>query len=148
MKDRQTLQKYLLSLLWDLDGIQQDHRFHPESDALFHSLQVFQTALQQSNNPILLAAALFHDVGKAYGSKDHDRVGAEMLTGVLNKKVVWLVEHHLDLLKNPTQTKNRLRYKKQQLSDLQKLRKWDLAGRNPYAAVMSPEQAISTLLKT
>ncbi|MEE9304579.1 MAG: hypothetical protein V3U84_12455 [Thiotrichaceae bacterium] len=37
--------------------VQQDSRFHPEGDALFHSLQVFQIALQQSDNPNLLAAA-------------------------------------------------------------------------------------------
>lgn len=146
MKDQPHVQQYLLALLLDLDGIQQDHRFHPEGDALFHSLQVFQIALHQSDNPTLLAAALFHDVGKAYGGKDHDKVGADILSGVLNKEIVWLVKHHLDLLKNPTQTQKRLRHKQQQLIHLQKLRKWDLAGRDPYARVMSPEQAISIIL--
>lgn len=148
MKDQSSLQQHLLSLLLDLDGIQQDRRFHPEGDALFHSLQVFQVALQHTENPILLSAALFHDVGKVYGSKDHDKLGAEMLTGVLNKQIIWLIEHHLDLLKKPIRTKKNLRHNHLKLTSLQNLRKWDLAGRNPYAEVLSPEQAISTLFKS
>ncbi len=55
---------------------------------------------------------LFHDVGKANGSKDHDKVGAEMLSGVLNSDVIWLVEHHLDLLIHPAKTKKHLRNRK------------------------------------
>lgn len=145
MKDQHTVQNYLLSLLLDLDGVQQDSRFHPEGDALFHSLQVFQIALQQSDNPNLLAAALFHDVGKVNGSKDHDKEGAEMLSGVLNSDITWLVEHHLDLLIHPAKTKKHLRNRKHQLVHLQQLRKWDVLGRDPYAEVMPPEQAISII---
>lgn len=148
MKDQPSLQQHLLSLLLDLDGIQQDHRFHPEGDALYHSLQVFQVALQNTDDPILLSAALFHDIGKVYGSKNHDKLGAEMLTGLLNSQITWLIEHHLDLLKNPTRTRKNLRHNRLKLISLQNLRKWDLAGRNPYADVLSPEQAISTLFKT
>ena len=29
-----------------LDGVRQDPRYHPEGDALFHSLQVFEHALR------------------------------------------------------------------------------------------------------
>ena len=62
------MRDYLLDLLLDLDAIQQNPHYHPEGDALFHSLQVFQLAHQQSDSPVLWAAALFHDVGKANGS--------------------------------------------------------------------------------
>ena len=141
------VQEYLLSLLLDLDGIQQDYRYHPEGDALFHSLQVFQIALQETNNAILITAALFHDIGKVQGSKDHDKIGAAMLEGIFSSEVIWLIEHHLDLLRHPTQTQKHLRHNKQKLNNLQKLRKWDLAGRDPYAEVISPQTAISTLFK-
>jgi putative nucleotidyltransferase with HDIG domain len=136
---------YLLSLLLDLDGIEQDPYYHPEGDALFHSLQVFQLAHQQSDSPILWAAALFHDVGKADGSKNHYKVGAEMLKHVLNDQIVWLVEHHLDLLISPAQTKRRLRKQANRLRQLQQLRQWDLAGREVSADVMSPQQALTLL---
>ena len=139
------MKDYLLSLLLDLDGIEQDPYYHPEGDALFHSLQVFQHAHQQSDQPLLWAAALFHDVGKACGSKDHDKVGADMLRDVLNERIVWLVEHHLDLLIAPSQTKRKLRKHSLQLKQLQQLRHWDLSGRDVNAEVVSPQQAIALL---
>jgi len=136
---------YLLSLLLDLDGVEQDPYYHPEGDALFHSLQVFQLAYKHSDDPILWSAALFHDVGKVNGSKDHDVLGAEMLNPVLSPQIVWLVEHHLDLLISPAKTRRKLRRKPQQLKQLQLLRDWDVSGRDPMAEVMSAEQAISLL---
>lgn len=139
------MRDYLLFLLLDLDGIEQDPYYHPEGDALFHSLQVFQLAHQQSNLPILWAAALFHDVGKANGSKNHDAIGAEMLKGVLDDQIVWLVEHHLDLLNAPAKTRRKLRKQSTQFRQLQLLRDWDLSGRDPTAEVISPEQAINLL---
>lgn len=145
MKYQLYVQDYLLVLLQDLDGIQQGHRYHPEGDALFHSLQVFQIALRETDNPILLAAALFHDIGKSQGNKDHDKIGATMLNDVVNSDIIWLIEHHLDLLRHPTQTQKQLRYQPEKLHNLQRLRKWDLAGRDPYAEVMSPKQAITTI---
>lgn len=86
------MKDYLLDLLFDLDSIEQDPYYHPEGDALFHSLQVFQLANQQSDCPVMWAAALFHDVGKANGSKKHDAVGAEMLRCVLNAE---MLDHQL-----------------------------------------------------
>ena len=139
------MKDYLLSLLLDLDGIEQDPYYHPEGDALFHSLQVFQLAHHQSDSPILWAAALFHDVGKVNGSKNHDKVGAEMLKNVLNDQIVWLVEHHLDLLISPAQAKRRLRKQTDRLRQLQQLRQWDLAGREVSADVISPQQALTLL---
>lgn len=136
---------YLLSLLLDLDGVEQDPYYHPEGCALYHSLQVFQLAKQQSDSPILWAAALFHDVGKACGSKGHDKVGAEMLSGVLDEQIVWLVEHHLDLLIAPSQTKRKLRKQSIRLKQLQQLRQWDLSGREITVDVISPQQAIASL---
>lgn len=139
------MKDYLLDLLLDLDGIEQNPHYHPEGDALFHSLQVFQLAHQQSDSPIMWAAALFHDVGKANGTKDHDVIGAEMLQGVLNDQIVWLVEHHLDLLIAPAKTRRKLSKKPTLLKQLEQLRYWDLSGRDPTAEVISPQEAIASL---
>lgn len=132
----------LLSLLLALDGIRQDPRYHPEGDALFHTLQVFGLALRETREPALLAAALLHDVGKASAGADHDEVGADLIDGLLVPRVVWLVRHHLDLLRHP----RRARHRRTEVGALQQLRRWDLGGRDPRARVMSPEAAVAVLL--
>ena len=134
----------LLELLLALDGVRQDPRFHPEGDALFHSLQAFDLARRQSDDRALWAAALLHDVGKAVSSPDHDVIGADLLDGLVAPRVVWLVRHHLDLLRAPGVTKRRLR-NTPALVDLQRLRRWDVGGRSPSASVLEPEAALALL---
>jgi HD domain len=135
----------LLDLLLALDGVQQDPRFHPERDALFHSLQVFDLARRETSDRTMWAAALLHDVGKALRSGDHAEVGADLLDGLVAPRVVWLVRHHLDLLYAPAATKRRLRGSPA-LADLQRLRRWDVGGRSPHASVMNPDAALALLL--
>lgn len=135
----------LLELLEALDGVSQDPVYHPEGDALFHSLQVYQLAAEDDAEPELLAAALLHDVGKASAGRDHDIVGAELTVG-LPSRTRWCIAHHLDLLRDPRGTRARL-YGTSQLADLEKLRTWDVAGRDPSARVCSVEQAISHVLE-
>jgi hypothetical protein len=138
------MQRDLLELLHALDGIQQDPRWHPEGDALFHALQAFDLARRDSADRALWAAALFHDVGKALGSADHAETGADLLEGLLAPRVVWLVRHHLDLLEAPGVTKRRLRGQPA-LADLQRLRRWDVGGRAPHASVLTPDAALAVL---
>ena len=135
----------LLELLLALDGVRQDPRWHPEGSALYHSLQAFDLARRETNDRGLWAAALLHDVGKAVSSPDHDEVGADLLEGLVAPRVVWLVRHHLDLLRIPAPTKRRLRGTAA-LADLQRLRRWDVGGRSPTASVMAPEAALAILL--
>ena len=135
----------LLSMLLALDGVQQDPRYHPERDALFHTLQVFQLACRSSRDPRLWAAALFHDVGKAIDGPTHDEVGAEMLDGLLEDGVVRLVRHHLDLLRNPRRA--RRRHDRAFLVDLEALRRFDLGGRDPRAEVLRPEDALDLVFE-
>ncbi|MEQ1507051.1 MAG: HD domain-containing protein [Myxococcota bacterium] len=134
-----TLYDELVGWLSDLDGVRQDPAYHPEGDALFHSLQVFERALADDADPELLAAALLHDVGKAWSGRDHDRAGAELLVG-LPARTVWLVAHHLDLLREPRRTRARW-HGTLQLSDLTQLRRWDLGGRVRHARVRAPSEA-------
>lgn len=136
----------LLDLLNALDGVQQDPHWHPERDALYHSLQAFDLARRDSSDRTLWAAALLHDVGKAFGSADHDETGADLLEGLVAPRVVWLVRHHLDLLHSPAATKRRLRGTPE-LADLQRLRRWDVGGRSPSANVLSAEAALEMILE-
>ncbi len=136
----------LSDLLYALDGVAQDRAYHPEGDALFHSLQVFDHARRSTDDRALWAAALFHDVGKAGGGRDHDRLGAELLDGLVAPRVVWLVRHHLDLLRSPGATRRRLRRYPAALADLERLRRWDVAGRDPRARTLSADEALSLAL--
>lgn len=139
-------QEALLDLLRDLDGVVQDPRFHPEGDALYHSLQVFDLARAVTPDRGLWAAALLHDVGKAVEAPDHDACGADLLSGLVTPRVVWLVRHHLDLLRAPRATRRRLG-PGPALADLLCLRRCDERGRSPRARVLSPEQAVAILME-
>ncbi len=134
----------LLDLLQSLDRVRQDPRFHPEGDALFHSLQVFDCARRESDHCVLWASALLHDVGKAVSSPEHDVIGADLLEGLVSPRVVWLVRHHLDLLRAPRPTRRRLRGQRA-LGELERLRRFDLAGRCVRASVPTPEAALRAL---
>ncbi|MBI2390642.1 MAG: HD domain-containing protein [Deltaproteobacteria bacterium] len=134
----------LLDLLRGLDGVPQPPRYHPEGDALFHSLQVFQHAQAATCDPELWAAALLHDVGKSIEGRDHDAIGADLLDGLVSDRVVFLVRHHLDLLRDPRRTRRRL-HGTRELRDLEALRRWDFAGRRPHATVTTPEAALAAI---
>ena len=135
----------LLDMLIALDGVQQDRKFHPEGDTLYHSLQVFECAWRETDDWELAAAALLHDVGKAVDYKRHDEVGAALLDELLPPRVVWLVQHHLDLLRNPAATRALL-HGTPQLADLERLRRWDLAGRCQHVWVPTPEDALALVM--
>ncbi|AKT37010.1 HD domain-containing protein [Chondromyces crocatus] len=134
----------LLDLLRDLDGVRQDPRWHPEGDALFHSLQVFDHARRETSDRVLWLAALVHDVGKAFAGAEHAEEGAELLSPIICPRAVWLVRHHLHLMRDPGATIRRLKGTKA-LADLRRLRRWDVAGRSPHATVMAPEEALELL---
>ncbi len=134
----------LLELLLALDGVAQSPKFHPEGCALFHSLQVFDLARQATSDLDLWAAALFHDVGKAVDGASHDEIGADLLEGLVSDRVVWLVRHHLDLLRDPRRTRRRF-LGTPELLDLELLRAWDLGGRRPQARVLPAEEAFDLL---
>lgn len=48
----------VLALLLPLERVTQSRRYHPEGNALFHSLQVYGRARDGSDDPVLGAAAL------------------------------------------------------------------------------------------
>jgi hypothetical protein len=84
-------------LLLPLERVKQSPKWHPEGDALYHTLQVFDLACDaQPYDEEFLLAALLHDVGKAIDSHDHVAAGLEALTGFITPRTAWLIEHHME----------------------------------------------------
>ncbi|WP_437206782.1 HD domain-containing protein [Planctomicrobium sp. SH664] len=84
-------------LLLPLAQVKQGRTHHPEGDALYHSLQVFDLAMQERPyDEEFLLAALLHDVGKGIDPHDHVRAGLEALEGTITDRTHWLIEHHME----------------------------------------------------
>lgn len=84
------------SLLYPLERVKQDPTFHPEGDALYHSLQVFDLACNRHPyDEEFLLAALLHDVGKAIDPHDHVTAGIHALSGFITERTAWLIENHM-----------------------------------------------------
>lgn len=87
------------TLLLPLEEVKQDPRRHPEGDALYHSLQVFERAREERPyDEEFLLAALLHDVGKGIDPADHTDAGLAALEGAVTERTFWLIEHHMDAL--------------------------------------------------
>lgn len=86
------------SLLLPLENVKQQPKYHPEGDALYHSLQVFDLARDQlPYDEEFLVAALLHDVGKAIDPLDHVAAGLEALESFISERTEWLIEHHMNV---------------------------------------------------
>ncbi len=86
-------------LLEPLQSVKQNPKHHPEGDALYHSLQVFQLALHAKPwDEEFLLAALLHDVGKAIDPHDHVHSGLAALGHAITDRTRFLIEHHMDAL--------------------------------------------------
>jgi len=86
-------------LLLPLERVKEDREYHPEGDALYHSLQVFDLARNQlPYDEEFLLAALLHDVGKAIDRRGHVAVALEALEGFITPRTAWLIEHHTEAL--------------------------------------------------
>jgi len=84
-------------LLRPLEKVEQNPTWHPEGDALYHTLQVFELARDRAPyDEEFLLAALLHDVGKAIDPFDHVAAGLEALEGVITPRTRFLIEHHMD----------------------------------------------------
>lgn len=84
-------------LLLPLESVKQNPQYHPEGDALYHSLQVFDLASRElPYDEEFLLAALLHDVGKAIDPRDHVQAGLEALEETITARTHWLIEHHME----------------------------------------------------
>ncbi|MEM9646790.1 MAG: HD domain-containing protein, partial [Planctomycetota bacterium] len=85
------------ALLLPLENVTQSRRWHPEGDALYHSLQVFGLAKDVAPyDEEFLLAALLHDVGKAIDPGDHVVAGLEALEGFITARTAWLIANHME----------------------------------------------------
>ena len=135
-------------LLEPLEGVKQNRAHHPEGDALYHSLQVFELArLQRPWDEEFLLAALLHDVGKAIDPADHVAAGLAALEGSVSPRTEFLVAHHMDALAYADGTlghraRERLR-QSNDFDDLMLLRELDTAGRRRGVIVCSIAEALA-----
>jgi hypothetical protein len=84
------------SLLLPLENVKQPLKYHPEGDALYHSLQVFDHARDNlAYDEEFLSAALLHDIGKAIDPTNHEAAALEALDGFITERTAWLIEHHM-----------------------------------------------------
>jgi hypothetical protein len=137
-----------------LEAVKQNPKYHPEGDALYHSLQVFELAREaRPYDEEFLLAALLHDVGKAIDPQDHVAAAVEALRGAVTERTAWLIAHHMDLLGHRDRDRERplgARARRaleasEYLDDLKLLRDLDDTGRVPGAPVGTIEQALDYL---
>ena len=137
--DRFTL--YRMRLV-PLEAVKQKPPKHPEGDALYHSLQVFELARDaRPYDEEFLLSALLHDVGKAIDPANHVTAAVEALRGAVTERTLWLVAHHHDLDDNPRAS--RPTEPAEWLEDLRLLHDVDLAGRVPGRPVEGLDAALT-----
>jgi len=134
-------------LLRPLEGVKQSPKYHPEGDALYHSLQVFELARDERGyDEEFLLAALLHDVGKAIDPSDHVGAGLQALEGTITPRTETLIGLHMDALAYRDGTlgaRARTRLEQsEEFEDLMLLRELDSKGRQPGAIVCELEDAL------
>lgn len=137
-------------LLKPLEEVKQNARFHPEGDALYHSLQVFERARdRRAYDEEFLLAALLHDVGKAIDPADHVAAGLEALEGSITERTANLIAHHMEAIAYRAGTlgaRSRIRLShNEDFEDIMLLRELDDLGRVPGAEVPELDEALDFL---
>jgi len=137
-------------LLVPLADVKQDPRWHPEGDALYHTLQVFELArAERPWDEELIAAALLHDVGKAIDPSDHVGAALAALEGCVTPRTAFFIAHHMDAHAVADGTLGaravrRLR-ESEDFDDLMLLNEWDRAGRQTGVTVCTLDEALDCL---
>ncbi|MDB5299732.1 MAG: cca 1 [Phycisphaerales bacterium] len=142
--DRFELYRLLLEPLAD---VKQNPAYHPEGDALYHSLQVFELARDQRPwDEEFMLAALLHDVGKAIDPADHVSAGIAALEGTITPRTAFFVAHHMDAQAHIAGTLGHRARKRleesEDFEDLMLLRELDTAGRQRGVDVCSVRDAL------
>lgn len=139
-------------LLQPLARVQLPRRTHSESDALYHSLQVFSLAHDAiPYDEELLTAALLHDVGWAIDPRDPVEAGLAALDGLVSERTAWLIENLPAATawqegKLGTRAKNRLAGSDDR-DELALLADCDRRGRVAGAPVPTLEEALEVLME-
>jgi hypothetical protein len=137
---------YFKLRLEPLEAVKQDPRTHPEGDALYHSLQVFERAREaHPHDEEFLLAALLHDVGKAIDPRNHVSAGVEALRGWVTERTLRLVEHHPTTADGTKRRRPNEPLDPEWSDDLELLREFDKAGRVPGIPVGTVDEALAYL---
>jgi hypothetical protein len=136
--------------LMALEAVRQPPEYHPEGDALFHALQVFELARDaRPYDEEFLLAALLHDIGKAIDPADHVAAGLQALDGLITDRTRFLIQNHMlayDYRTGTLPAKQRQRLKaSEDFDDLLLLSELDQAGRVPGAVVGTVDEALEYL---
>jgi predicted HD phosphohydrolase len=137
-------------LLLPLEQVKGNPQFHPESDTLNHTLQVFELARQAlPYDEEFLLAALLHDVGKAIDRKDHIAAGLAALQGHITERTAWFIEHHTEANQLAEgrlgQRAQRRLEENENFEELQLFSKCDRGGRQKHAVVPDVDEALQYL---
>ena len=138
------------TLLQPLERVKGHPVHHPEGDALYHSLQVFELARDiRSYDEEFLLAALLHDVGKAIDPGDHVGAGLDALEGAITDRTATLIAHHMEAHAYRDGTLGaRARSRLERLDDfddLMLLQELDRRGRQPGAIVLELPEVLDLL---
>jgi hypothetical protein len=142
--------QFFESLLLPLENVVGPLAYHPEGDALYHSLQVFDRGRDQlAYDEEFLTAALLHDVGKAIDQANHVAAGLEALDGFITERTAWLIEHHMlahQLAEGTLGARARRRLERSEhFEELVILGECDRAGRQPGAEAPELNEALDYL---
>ena len=137
-------------LLLPLEQVIRGGREHPEGDALYHSLQVFELAAEQMPyDEEFLLAALLHDVGLAIDRVDPAGAALEALEGAITERTAWLIEHLGEAHKIHGKTigvrAHRRLVRNASYEDLLALAECDRGGRVCGARTSSLDEALDTI---
>lgn len=132
--------------LMPLEAVKLNPKTHPEGDALYHSLQVFERAREiRPYDEEFLLAALLHEVARGVEQANRSAAIVEALSGSVTERTIWLILNHQTKdqtgAKPPTPPTDSPEW----LEDLKTLREVDLAGRVAAAVVGTLEQALDYL---
>jgi predicted HD phosphohydrolase len=138
------------ALLLPLETVKQSREYHPEGDALYHSLQVYELSRDElPYDEEFQLAALLHDVGKAIDPHDHVAAALEALADVITPRTAWLIEHHMEahaLVEGTLGVRARRRLEESpDFDELVSLSRCDRAGRVPGAQVPDLDDALDQL---
>jgi predicted HD phosphohydrolase len=139
-------------LLLPLAQVKLNPDYHPEADALTHTLQVFDLARHElPYDEEFLAAALLHDVGKAIDRKDHIGAGLAALDGYITPRTAWFIEHHTEanqLAEGRLGMRARRRLEESEdFEELKLFSKCDRGGRQKDVQIPEVDEAIDYLRK-
>lgn len=138
---------FLGILLNRLDGLQLPTKQHPEGDALYHSLQVFELAADDRPwDEEFQMAALVHDVGLAIDRRNPREATLKAIGPLLTERTRFLIEHlseGVEYLQTGKVSKSLRR--SEDFDDLIQLARFDLKGRVMGAEVRTVEEALLSL---